>query len=124
MERRLVVVARVRAAVARATLVARAVLVVQEDEADADRAEGEAGDEPHPLRGREPADLVEHLARGLGRGLKAGSGMVIMAPGAKTGGEAPDRSLATAMDNARPPGSVKGPVSVSCPRYAGLYSYL
>ena len=43
-----------------------AVLVVQEDEADADRAEGEAGDEPHPLRGREPADLVEHLARGLG----------------------------------------------------------
>ena len=45
-----------------------AVLVVQQDEADADRAEGEAGDEAEALRGREPADLVEHLARGLGAG--------------------------------------------------------
>ena len=42
MERRLVVVARVRAAVARAALVARAVLVVQEHEADGHRADGEA----------------------------------------------------------------------------------
>ena len=65
MERRLVVVARVRAAVARAALVARAVLVVQEHEADGHGADGEADEdaELHADRQR----LVEERVRGLRR---------------------------------------------------------
>ena len=59
------VVARVRAAAARATLVARAVLVVQEHEADGHRADREADEdaELHADRQR----LVEERVRGLRR---------------------------------------------------------
>ena len=59
------VVARVRAAVARAALVARAVLVVQEHEADGHRADGKADEdaELHADRQR----LVEERVRGLRR---------------------------------------------------------